>query len=76
MDARSGQIYSGEAVDALHRQAEANPKDKPLARMLKRLIPLSPKEAVDLSGLNIRDRKDWAKKRNARKRVSRSRRTT
>lgn len=74
MDPSSGIVYSGEAREALERQAAARPQDKPLKRLLKRLIPLSGADLAAVEPMNIRERKGWAKARNERKRASRERR--
>lgn len=74
MDPNSGMIYDGETVDSLRRQYADDRRDKPLNAMLKRLMPLTPEEAVELIAQPIRQRIDWAKDRNARKRASRERR--
>lgn len=73
MDPSSGNLYSGPAVDALERQSTEHPKDKPLKRLLKRLVPLTDSEHRDLSAMNIRQRQGWAKARNERKRARQGR---
>lgn len=74
MDPSSGTIYGGEARAALEKQSAERPKDKPLKRLLKRLIPLGAKDLAAVESMNIWQRKGWAKARNERKRVSRARR--
>lgn len=73
MDPNSGQIFSEDAIRALEPRANERVHDNEARKQLARLVPVPAADLEVVEAMNIRQRKQWAKARNERKRARQGR---